>query len=62
MSLFADLKRRNVFRVAIAYVAVSWLPIQVAETLFPANGLSDAAIRIVVAIPGVGSALTRIDQ
>ncbi len=54
MSLFAELKRRNVIRVAIAYVAVSWLLVQVIETLFPVYGLSDAAIRIVVVIIGVG--------
>ncbi len=54
MSLFAELKRRNVLRVAIAYLAATWLLIQVVETLFPVYGLSDAAIRIVVAIIGVG--------
>ena len=33
MTLFSELKRRNVLRVAAAYVAVSWLLIQVVETL-----------------------------
>ena len=54
MSLFAELKRRNVFRVAIAYVAVSWLLIQVAETVFPVYGLSDAAIRLVITAVAIG--------
>jgi adenylate cyclase len=54
MSLFAELKRRNVIRVAIAYAAVSWLLIQIAETLFPVYGLSDDSIRLVVAILGIG--------
>jgi len=54
LSIFNELKRRNVLRVALAYIAVSWLLIQVVETLFPIYGLSDAAIRLVVAIPGVG--------
>ena len=35
MSLFAELKRRNVHRAAAAYVAVSWLLIQMVEMLFP---------------------------
>jgi hypothetical protein len=35
MSLFNELARRNVIRVAIAYLAGSWLTIQVLETLFP---------------------------
>lgn len=34
MSLFAELKRRGVFRVAIGYIGVSWLIVQVVETLF----------------------------
>ncbi len=54
MSLVNELKRRNVFRVGAAYVVAAWLVIQVVETLFPVYGLSDAAIRIVVAILGVG--------
>ena len=54
MSLFNELKRRNVLRVGAAYIVAAWLVIQVVETLFPVYGLSDAAIRIVVAILGVG--------
>jgi len=54
MSFFGELKRRNVVRVAAAYVAVSWLVIQVVETLFPVFGLSDAAIRIVVILLAIG--------
>ena len=54
MTLFAELKRRNVLRVAAAYVAVSWLLIQVVETLFPVFGLSDAAIRAVVLVLAIG--------
>jgi TolB-like protein len=33
-SLFEELKRRNVFRVAIAYIAVAWLILQVADIVF----------------------------
>ena len=31
--LFQELKRRNVFRVAIAYLAVAWVIIQLADRL-----------------------------
>ncbi len=48
MSLFEELKRRNVFRVAAAYVVASWLLIQVAETIFPLFGFDDTPARIVV--------------
>lgn len=54
MKLFAELKRRNVIRVAIAYGAAAWLLIQVVETLFPVYGLPDDAIRLVVAVLAVG--------
>jgi TolB-like protein len=54
MTLFSELKRRNVLRVAAAYVAVSWLLIQVVETLFPLFDLSDAAIRGVVIVLAIG--------
>ena len=54
MTLLAELKRRNVLRVAAAYVAVSWLLIQVVETLFPVFELSDAAIRAVVIVLAIG--------
>lgn len=36
MSFFAELKRRNVFRVGAAYLLVAWLLMQVTDTLVPA--------------------------
>ena len=54
VQIFEELKRRNVLRVAAAYVAVSWLLIQVVETLFPVFELSDAAIRNVVIVLAAG--------
>ena len=60
MSLFSELKHRNVIRVAIAYLAVSWLLIQVVETLFPVFGLSDALIRLVVILLAIGFPLILI--
>ena len=41
MSFISELKRRNVFRVAIAYVIVAWLLLQVGDTLGPALRLPD---------------------
>ena len=54
MSLFAELRRRKVIRVAIGYVAGSWLLIQVAETLLPVYGFGDGAIRAIVAALVIG--------
>jgi TolB-like protein len=54
MSLFSELKRRNVFRVATAYIVASWLIIQVIETIFPVFGFSDGAIRLVIILLAIG--------
>ena len=54
MSLFNELKRRNVFRIGIAYVVSAWLIIQVVETIFPAFGFGDAAVRLVVVVLAIG--------
>jgi adenylate cyclase len=54
MSFFAELKRRNVLRVAAAYVVAAWLVIQVVETIFPLYGQSDASIRLVITLLAIG--------
>jgi TolB-like protein len=54
MSLFHEHKRRNVFRVAIAYLAVSWVLTEVASTLFPAFGIPDWSFRFVVIMFALG--------
>jgi TolB-like protein/Tfp pilus assembly protein PilF len=54
MSFYNELKRRNVFRVAIAYLAGAWLLIEVAGTLFPAFGVPDWGVRFVVIICALG--------
>ncbi len=41
MGLVSELRRRNVFRVAIAYLIVAWLILQVGDTLAPALRLGD---------------------
>ena len=45
---FEELKRRNIFREGIAYLAAAWLVIQVVETIFPAFGFGNPAVRIEV--------------
>jgi TolB-like protein len=41
MGLVSELRRRNVFRVAIAYVIIAWLILQVGDTLAPALRLTE---------------------
>ncbi len=54
-SFFEELKRRNVFRVGVAYVVVAWLIIQVIETVSDPLGLPDwtEAFFIVVLLAGL---------
>jgi adenylate cyclase len=54
LSLFNELKRRNVLRVGAAYVVVAWLFIQVTETIFPLFGFDDTPARIVVIVLAIG--------
>ena len=50
MSLFAELKRRNVIRVAIAYAIVAWVIAQVAEFAFENFGAPDWVLKSVVVL------------
>jgi adenylate cyclase len=50
MSFFAELKRRNVFRVAAAYAVVAWLLIEVSDTIFPRLGLPEWTVTFVIAL------------
>ena len=50
MSLIDELKRRNVFKVAAAYLVVGWLLIQVASTIAPQLNLPEWAPRLVTFI------------
>jgi adenylate cyclase len=54
LTLYQELKRRNVFRVGAAYVVTAWLLIQVAETVFPLFGYDDTPARIVVVVLAIG--------
>src|SRR3954449_9356552 len=46
--LFGELKRRNVYKVAVAYGVVAWLLIQVATQVFPFFEIPNWAVRLVV--------------
>src|ERR1700759_5011797 len=47
-NIFAELKRRNVYKVAGAYAVVSWLLIQIATQVFPFFEIPNWAVRLVV--------------
>ncbi len=49
-----ELKRRNVYRVAVAYVVVAWLLIQVATQTFPFFDIPNWAVRLVILLLIIG--------
>jgi TolB-like protein/Flp pilus assembly protein TadD len=51
---FAELKRRNVYKVAIAYGVVAWLLIQIATQVFPFFEIPTWAVRLVVLLIVIG--------
>lgn len=54
VSLFTQLRRRNVDRIATAYAVTAWLIIQLVETIFPAFGFDESATRLTVIILMIG--------
>jgi TolB-like protein/Tfp pilus assembly protein PilF len=53
-SFFAELRRRNVYKVAIAYGVVAWLLMQVASQIFPFFEIPNWAVRLVVLLLVIG--------
>ena len=51
---FAELKRRNVYKVAVAYAIVGWLLIQVATQVFPFLEIPSWVVRLVIALVAIG--------
>ena len=47
-NFFAELKRRNVYKVAVAYAVVAWLLTQIATQVFPFFEIPNWAVRLVV--------------
>ncbi|HKX57164.1 MAG TPA: tetratricopeptide repeat protein [Xanthomonadales bacterium] len=54
MSLFEELKRRNVFRVGIAYIVAAWLLVQIADLAFDIVGVGDGLLRGVAILLALG--------
>ena len=52
-NFFAELKRRNVYRVAVAYAVVGWLVIQIATQVFPFLEIPNWVVRLVIAVVAI---------
>src|SRR5712672_309706 len=53
-SFFAELKRRNVYKVAVAYAVVAWLIAQIATQIFPFLEIPNWIVRLVIVLIAIG--------
>ena len=53
-NFFAELKRRNVYKVAVAYAIVSWLLVQIATQVFPFLEIPNWVVRLVIMLVAIG--------
>src|SRR5712671_817267 len=53
-NFFGELKRRNVYKVAVAYAIVGWLLVQVATQVFPFLEIPNWVVRLVIALVVIG--------
>src|SRR5947199_6588896 len=49
-NFFAELRRRNVYKVAVAYLVVAWLLIQAASIFFPAFDAPSWVMKIIIIV------------
>jgi len=53
-TFFGELKRRNVYKVAVAYAIVGWLLVQVATQVFPFLEIPNWVVRFVIVLVAAG--------
>src|ERR1700752_2361277 len=54
LSFFSELKRRNVYKVAVAYAVVGWLVIQVSSTVLPTFHAPEWVVQTLVVLVAIG--------
>ena len=53
-SFFSELKRRNVYKVAVAYAVVGWLVAQIATQIFPFLEIPNWVVRLIIMVIAIG--------
>src|SRR3954449_1194373 len=53
-NFFAELKRRNVYKVAVAYAVVGWLVIQISSTILPTFHAPEWVVQTLVVLVVIG--------
>jgi len=60
MSFLAELKRRHVFKVSIAYVVVAWVVLQVSDVVLNNINAPDWVFSVIMLLVGIGFPLTLV--
>jgi TolB-like protein/tetratricopeptide (TPR) repeat protein len=53
-NFFAEMKRRNVYKVAVAYAIVGWLLVQIATQVFPFLEIPTWVVRLIIVLVAIG--------
>src|SRR6478736_8841171 len=53
-NFFAELKRRNVYKVAVAYAVVGWLVVQISSTVLPTFHAPEWVVQTLVVLVALG--------
>src|SRR5437867_6213514 len=53
-NFFAELRRRNVYKVAVAYAVVGWVIAQIATQIFPFLEIPSWVVRLVIVLIAIG--------
>src|SRR5207245_252062 len=54
INFFSELKRRNVYKIAVAYAVVGWLIAQIATQIFPFLEIPNWVVRLVIVSIAIG--------
>jgi TolB-like protein len=54
MNFFSELKRRNVYKVAVAYAVVGWLVIQISSTVLPTFHAPEWVVQTLIVLVAIG--------
>src|SRR5207244_8966810 len=54
VNLFTELKRRNVYKVAVAYAVVGWLVVQISSTVLPTFHAPEWVVQTLVVLVALG--------
>src|SRR5437016_12720461 len=59
-NFFAELRRRNVYKVAVAYAVVGWVIAQIATQIFPFLEIPNPVLRWVIVLIAIGFPIARV--